>query len=130
MLNVERNNFSRRQKYLLAEKQGWKCKECGCKLRMYGCPEHYGRLMHIDHIFPVSKWEQGIEGRDELDNLQVLCFKCNLKKRDTVTEKGAEIYHRKKRDVPDFEVLESLKKAVILTKNYFECSKEKLEKFV
>jgi 5-methylcytosine-specific restriction endonuclease McrA len=34
-----------------------------------------GVIMHIDHIVPLAKG-----GKNELDNLQLLCGKCNLKK--------------------------------------------------
>jgi hypothetical protein len=37
--------------------------------------ERTGSSMHIDHIIPVSKG-----GTNTVDNVQVLCYQCNLKK--------------------------------------------------
>ncbi len=47
------------------------CQECGT----------YDELaeLHIDHIFPFS-----LGGDHSMDNLQVLCAECNLKKSNTV----------------------------------------------
>ena len=33
--------------------------------------------LHIDHIIPIS-----VGGRDRIDNMQALCYKCNTQKRD------------------------------------------------
>jgi 5-methylcytosine-specific restriction endonuclease McrA len=48
---------------------GDKCQMCGVSA------EAPGVIMHIDHIVPLAKG-----GKNELDNLQLLCGKCNLKK--------------------------------------------------
>ncbi len=34
-------------------------------------------LLHVDHIIPIS-WN----GKDQMDNMQALCYKCNTQKRD------------------------------------------------
>lgn len=39
--------------------------------------------LHIDHIIPLS-----IGGREDEDNMQVLCRTCNLKKHNKLTYKG------------------------------------------
>lgn len=54
----------------LIEEAGNRCKICR---KFVGDPG----LLHIDHIFPVSRG-----GRAYLDNLQVLCRTCNLSKSD------------------------------------------------
>ena len=33
--------------------------------------------MHVDHIIPIN-----VGGRDYIDNMQALCYKCNTQKRD------------------------------------------------
>lgn len=50
--------------------QNSNCSICGCKEKS---------KLQIDHIIPVSKG-----GSDGLDNLQVLCYKCNYKKKDKI----------------------------------------------
>ena len=52
-----------------------KCQMCGVGA------EERGVIMHIDHIVPLAKG-----GKNELDNLQLLCGKCNLKKGAKDTE--------------------------------------------
>ena len=51
-------------------RDNYTCQCCGKYM-----PDEVG--LHIDHIVPVSKG-----GLSITDNLQVLCDKCNLKKRD------------------------------------------------
>ncbi|WP_083698118.1 HNH endonuclease [Shewanella sp. UCD-KL21] len=52
------------------EKYGSVCQCCGAS------PQH-GAVMHVDHIKPRSKYP---ELALDIDNLQVLCDKCNLGK--------------------------------------------------
>ncbi len=56
------------------------CQNCGLKpmtKNKYGLEVPDLSLMAIDHIYPYVKG-----GKTQLDNLQCLCRKCNLKKRD------------------------------------------------
>lgn len=50
------------------ERDNYQCQVCGATIGD-------GVKLHIDHIVPVSKG-----GTDDIDNLQVLCDKCNLSK--------------------------------------------------
>lgn len=53
------------------------CKLCGQELDW--------KYLHIDHIIPISKG-----GGNEIENLQVLCVECNLKKRDNILSKDKQ----------------------------------------
>lgn len=54
--------------------QNKKCALCGDELSM-------DKHTHVDHILPKSKG-----GKDEIDNYQIVCNKCNYAKRDLSTE--------------------------------------------
>jgi len=60
------------------EYQGGRCRICGRKTRR---DFHYNHPLYpnVDHIIPLGKG-----GSDELENMQLLCRECNLKKRDTL----------------------------------------------
>lgn len=51
------------------KRDGYRCVECGATNRE--------TTLHVDHIIPKSEG-----GTDELDNLQTLCEKCNLAKKN------------------------------------------------
>lgn len=55
--------------YQVLARDKWTC--CSCKR---SAKEH-GIVLHVDHIKPRS-----LSGKDELDNLQTLCLKCNIGK--------------------------------------------------
>lgn len=57
---------------LFAEQRGL-CAHCSCDITLG---------YHVDHIIPVSKM-----GRNDKENLQLLCRTCNLTKNNKVTEK-------------------------------------------
>lgn len=54
------------------DRDNYTCQMCGATVED-------GAKLHIDHIIPVSKG-----GTNELDNLQTLCFECNLGKSDSL----------------------------------------------
>lgn len=56
----------------ILEKYGYKCVNCGST-----------ENLHIDHIIPLS-----IGGREDEDNMQILCRTCNLKKHNKALYKG------------------------------------------
>lgn len=58
------------------------CKNCGLRpvtTNIHGIEIPDLSLLAIDHIYPYSKG-----GKTELNNLQVLCRRCNARKRDNV----------------------------------------------
>ena len=65
-----RKGLSGKLKLDVMERDDYKCQICGATVED-------GVKLHIDHIIPVSKG-----GADDIDNLQVLCHKCNLAKKD------------------------------------------------
>ena len=75
-----------RKKYLmkLYAKQDGKCANPKCphnEYREYFHPD----FIDLDHIVPVSKGSS-----DELDNLQLLCRKCNGKKSDKTVQENID----------------------------------------
>jgi len=75
-------NINWRLRAMVLMKDGAKCKLCGAT------PQD-GAKLHVDHIIP---WARG--GETVLDNLQILCEKCNIGKSDIdpndFTNKSAE----------------------------------------
>ena len=67
LCRVERGKVSNKMRFLLYERDGHRCKQCGRT-------EDEVKL-EIDHIIPISKG-----GKSELSNLQTLCHECNVKK--------------------------------------------------
>ena len=59
-------------RYAVLERAGFKCQCCGSKPL-----KNNDVILHIDHIIPYS-----LGGSDNVDNLQVLCDKCNLSKQN------------------------------------------------
>ena len=59
------------------ERDGWKCKGCGCATPR----EKIGTQQHdaptLDHIIPIA-----LGGPHTEANLQCLCSRCNIRKRD------------------------------------------------
>ena len=60
----------------LRKRQGNKCAACKCAL--------IGRKYHIDHVLPIV-----LDGPHRIDNLQLLCAPCNLKKGSMPPEEWA-----------------------------------------
>lgn len=65
-------NINWRLRALVLMRDGARCQLCGVT------PQDGSRL-HVDHIFP---WSQG--GETVIENLQILCEKCNIGKSDIV----------------------------------------------
>lgn len=66
----ERKHISEYTRYKVLEKAGFKCQACGRSPR-----KSNDVILHIDHIVPHS-----LGGSDNINNLQVLCDKCNTSK--------------------------------------------------
>ena len=67
-----RRNIKDTTRYSVLERAGFKCQCCGIKPL-----KNNDVILHIDHIIPHS-----LGGSDNIDNLQVLCDKCNISKRN------------------------------------------------
>ena len=67
-----RRSINDTTRYAVLERAGFKCQCCGMKPL-----KNNDVILHIDHIIPYS-----LGGSDSIDNLQVLCDKCNLSKQN------------------------------------------------
>jgi len=61
---INAQNFIRKNKDIIFQRDGYKCKKCGSK-----------KKLTVDHIDPISEG-----GWDSLENTEILCEKCNLEK--------------------------------------------------
>lgn len=68
----ERSKMTDSLRYDVMKRDNFKCQLCGASAKD-------GVILHVDHIFPVSKG-----GRTEMSNLRTLCDRCNLGKRDKI----------------------------------------------
>lgn len=72
----KRKNYSKSFRYLFAKQFKWKCQLCENKVSFD--PFKYGGFeAHVDHIIPLN---QG--GTNDIENLTLLCHKCNTWKTD------------------------------------------------
>lgn len=85
---------SNRKNISLFINKGTSCVSCGDKgvyfkktKNSYHLYTKDGTLMTKDHIYPKSKG-----GRDNLYNLQPMCYKCNSDKADIIPEKGSYFF--------------------------------------
>ena len=67
-----RRKINDNTRYAVLERAGFKCQCCGIRPL-----KDNDVILHIDHIIPRS-----LGGSDSVDNLQVLCDKCNLSKQN------------------------------------------------
>ena len=67
-----RRKINDNTRYAVLERAGFKCQCCGIRPL-----KDNDVILHIDHIIPRS-----LGGSDSIDNLQVLCDKCNLSKQN------------------------------------------------
>lgn len=74
----ERSKMSDSLRYDIMKRDGFRC--CICGISVDKDPEI---VLHVDHIFPVSKG-----GKTEPSNLRTLCSRCNLGKRDKYDNDG------------------------------------------
>jgi len=72
---------SKKNRYKLLKKQKFRCRLCGRKLKFNKNSLYGNEVGHIDHIHPKSL-KRSYDGNDinEIDNLQMLCATCNLRK--------------------------------------------------
>jgi hypothetical protein len=83
-----RKNISQKKRQKVLERSNRKCEYCLCLIDFIPDP------FTIEHIIALSKG-----GTDELDNLAIACFGCNLYKQDkitifdTITEQNIRLYN-------------------------------------
>ena len=63
-----RGYISKYYRFKVLKRQGWKCRNCGIKLKYSSKQDVNGKVAQIDHIVPLSKG-----GDDGSDNYQALC---------------------------------------------------------
>lgn len=68
----------------VGEAQGWKCKFCQRDISGKGSSA-------LDHIIPIARG-----GTSEPDNLQLLCRRCNIRKRDHAPDERLDRYMERK----------------------------------
>ncbi len=69
-----RKNLSKKLRYKILDRDDHTCQNCGKKA------DGFKEIkLHIDHIIPVDKG-----GKDDEDNLRVLCSSCNLLKKNYI----------------------------------------------
>jgi 5-methylcytosine-specific restriction endonuclease McrA len=66
-------------------RDGWRCRMCDCEVDQIP-PVTKDNFAHLDHIYPLSKGGQHL-----LSNVQTLCRKCNLNKRDHIQYETIEV---------------------------------------
>ena len=69
---LRRKPIDETTRYAVMKRAGFKCQCCGEKPN-----KDNDVVLHIDHIIPYS-----LGGKDTIDNLQVLCLKCNESKKN------------------------------------------------
>ena len=69
---VERGRVSNKMRFAIYRRDGYRCRKCGRR-------DNGRRILEIDHIYPISKG-----GKSTYDNLQTLCYQCNMEKSNTV----------------------------------------------
>lgn len=72
--------ISRQKRYEVLKRQKWCCNICGVSLKFSKKSGWDGKIAHIDHIHPFSKWDSYVGDINESSNLQGLCSDCNMKK--------------------------------------------------
>lgn len=86
-----KRKIDKKTRYQVFKNHFFKCATCSKKL--YYSENHSskynneGEIGQVDHIHPYSKRDSYFKGADkinEIDNLQLLCPSCNLKKYDKV----------------------------------------------
>ena len=67
-LKTEKKSIPPALRWAVFKRDGYKCRKCGCETNL-----------HCDHVYPESKG-----GKTVMENLQTLCWRCNISKSDSV----------------------------------------------
>ena len=74
---------TRKQRIEILERQDYNCNNCGCDISNRPDEGGYTKLAYIDHIHPYALrhlYPNGPEMINESENLQALCYDCNMAK--------------------------------------------------
>ena len=77
---MKKDRIEKTTRYKILDRQGWKCKQCGVKLKFNKHSLFKGQVAHIDHIFPQALKKEYLGFIGNVNNLQALCPSCNFKK--------------------------------------------------
>ena len=88
----ERDKINRIDIASIGESQGWLCVYCSVKLTGKLSPHTDGKQYHRDHIIPLHHGGQTV-----FENIQLVCAKCNHRKRTMPDEVFQEVLPRMER---------------------------------
>ena len=90
-----RNKISDKRRKEVIERDNCTCQICGIKVDINSFNKD--NSLNIDHILPISKG-----GKNNIDNLRVLCRKCNLSRRNVSLDEYRETLINKAHiDIPN-----------------------------
>jgi len=84
-INSEGRYITMNTRYRVMKRQHYRCNICHIKLKIKENSQFGDVIAHINHIHPYSERKTYFNGEENINeerNLQALCPKCNLSKKD------------------------------------------------
>jgi 5-methylcytosine-specific restriction endonuclease McrA len=72
---MRRRPIPRAVRLAVLQRDGWRCRYCGCRVYVYSEAPTRLEQYEIDHVIPVVAG-----GTNDLDNLVAACLSCNRRK--------------------------------------------------